>query len=284
VPRIAVITDTDASLPAPLAARYGIRQVPITVHFGEETLRTGIDIDDAATFARIDREGRLPTTSAPSPAAFAAAFEAALAEGAEAILCFTVSAAVSAVHDSARIAASLFPGRDIRVVDSGTISMAIGFQALAAARAAERGATPEAALAAAADVAQRTCLYATLTTLKYLAMSGRVGHLAAGMAGLLDVKPILTVREGKLDILEKVRSRSRSWARVIELTRMALAGRRAQELAVLHVAVPGDAARLAEELRSALPCPEEIVIADLTPGLSVHGGPGMVGVAAVAEG
>lgn len=282
MPRIAVITDTDASLPASLAARYGIRQVPIIVQFGDEALETGVDIDDVATFARVDREARLPTTSAPPPARFAEAFEAALAEGAASVLCFCVSAAVSATHNSALIAAGLFPGRDIRVVDSRTISMAIGFQALAAARAAEAGATPEQALAAAEAVAGRTSVYAALTTLKYLAMSGRVGHLAAGMAAILDVKPVLTVRDGKLEMLERVRSRQRSWQRLLELTKEALAGRRVQEAAILHVAVPEDAERLRAQVANALPGAREAVIAELTPGLSVHGGPGMVGIVAVA--
>lgn len=283
MPRIAIVTDTDASIPKPLAARYGIRQVPIIVQFGGEALETGVDIDDATAFARIDREGKLPTTSAPPPASFAKAFEAALADGASTILCFCVSAPVSATYNSALIARDMFPGRDIRVIDSEQISMAIGFQALAAARAAEAGATPEEALAAAASVRGRVSVYATLTTLKYLAMSGRIGHLAAGMAGLLDVKPILSVRNGKLDMLERVRSRARSWDRLIDLTRAFLAGRRAEEMAILHVAVPDDAQRLLQQARAALPCPEEIVVAELTPGLSVHGGAGMVGIVAVAE-
>ncbi len=281
--RIAIVTDTDASIPQALAARYGIRQVPIVVQFGDEALETGVDIDDASAFARVDREKRLPTTSAPPPASFSRAFEAALAEGATTILCFCVSGAVSATLNSAAIARDLLPGHDIRVVDSRTISMAIGFQALAAADAAEAGATPEEALAAAARVAEGVSVYATLTTLKYLAMSGRVGHLAAGMAGLLDVKPILTVRDGKLDMLERVRSRQRSWQRLLELTQGALAGRRAERLAVLHVAVPDDAQRLVALCRGALPCPNDIVVAELTPGLSVHGGPGMVGIVVVPE-
>lgn len=282
MPPIAIVTDTDASIPPSLAARYGIRQVPIIVQFGAEALETGVDIDDARTFARIDREGRLPTTSAPPPASFARAFAAALADGATTILCFCVSGPVSATYSSALVARGMFPECDIRVIDSEQISMAFGFQALAAARAAAAGATPDEAVAAAASVRERVTIFAALTTLKYLAMSGRVGHLAAGMAGLLDVKPILSVREGKLDVIERVRSRRRSWQRLIELTQGFLAGRRAEEMAVLHVAVPNDAAQLAALARSELPCPEEVVIAELTPGLSVHGGAGMVGIVAVA--
>jgi DegV family protein with EDD domain len=282
MPSVATITDTDASLPAEVAARYGIRQVPIVVHFGAESFNTGDEIDDAALFARVDREGRLPTTSAPSPGQFAAAYEAALAAGAEQIACFCVSGAVSATHNAAVIACDLFPGRDIRVVDTRTLSMAQGFMVLAAAEAAQAGASAQEAIDRALDVGRRTHLYACLSTVKYLAMSGRVGHLAAGMASILDVKPVLTVRDGTLDLLERVRTQKKAWARVIELMAHSLGGCRAERMAVVHVAVPDEAARFEAQLRAALDCPDEILVSELTPGLSVHGGAGMVGVAAVA--
>ena len=188
MPSIAVVTDTDASLPADLAARHGIRQVPINILFGDEALESEVEISDEQLFARVDRDGELPTTSAPSPGQFAKAYEAAFESGAESILCFCVSGEVSATHGAAVLACDLFPDRDITVVDTRTLSMAQGFMALAAAEAVEAGASKEEAIARARGVGERAHLYAALSTVKYLAMSGRIGHLAAGMASILNVK------------------------------------------------------------------------------------------------
>ena len=279
---IAIITDTDASLPADLAARHGIQQVPIMIHFGQDTLRTEIDIDDAGLFARVDREGKLPTTSAPSPGQFLEAFEAAFAAGADAVVCLCVSSAISATYAAVLAAKVMLPDRIIEVIDTRAVTMVQGFMALAAAEAVQAGADVAGTVATALALGDRAYLYGAFSTLKYLAMSGRVGHLAAGFGNLLSVKPIVTMRDGKLDLLEKVRTRSKSLARVVELTGEVLAGRTIQQMAVLNVAVPHEAVAFEAQLRAALPCPETIIHAHLTAGLSVHTGAGMLGVVVVA--
>jgi len=282
-PSIAVITDTDSSLPPDVAQRYGIRQVPISVHFGEETFKTGVDIDDARVFERVDREDRLPTTSAPSPGDFIAAYREAMEAGADSIVCICISSEASGTYNAARTACDVVPECDIAVIDSRTMSMAQGFMVLAAAEAAQTGATKEEVIQAARSVGERVHLYAALSTLKYLAMSGRVGHIAAGMAGLLNIRPILTIQDGELDLLEKVRTRRKAWGRVMELTGESLDGRCAERMAVIHVNAPEEARQFEQLLREKVACPEEILISELTPGLSVHAGSGIVGVVFVAD-
>jgi DegV family protein with EDD domain len=282
MPKIAFVTDTDCSLPEDVAARCHIRQVPITVQFGEESFLTGVNIDDAALFERVDHENKLPSTAAPSPGQFLEAFDKALAAGADSILCFTVSSAVSATYNNAVNARQMRPERDITVVDTQSLSLGQGFMAMAAAEAAQQGDSQEDCLKRAQNVGQRIHLFAALATLKYLAMSGRVGSIAAGMAGLLSIKPILTIQDGKLELLERIRTQKKAWNRAIELTAQAAGGKPIERMGIVHVAAPQAAKEFEQQLRASLACPADILVSELTPGLSVHTGTGLVGVAFVA--
>jgi DegV family protein with EDD domain len=279
--KIAILTDTDSSLPLDVAARHDIAQVPITVQFGEQAFQAVYGIDDARAFERIDREGKLPTTAAPAPGQFAEAYQKAFEGGAEQVVCLCVSSLISATYQSACTACDEFPGRDITVIDSQSLSMGQGFMALEAAKAAAQGASKDEVIARAIHVRQRSRLYAALSTLKYLAMSGRVGHLAAGIATLLNVRPILTIRNGKLDLLERVRTRQKAWGRVIELADEETQGKKIEQLAFLHVNALEDAKIFEKQFRAILPAPADSMFVELTPGLSIHSGAGLVGVSYV---
>jgi DegV family protein with EDD domain len=275
---IAIITDTDSSLPFELAKKHNIVQVPIIIQFGEESFRDAYDINNEAIFSRIDREGKLPTTAAPSPGQFVEAFKQAFDSGTDEILCMNISSEMSATYASAREAAGMLPGKRIEVLDTCSLAMGQGYMVLAAAEAVENGASIEEAVAEAVSVRSRTHLFGALATLRYIAMSGRVSHLAAGMAGLLDIKPVLTIQNGKLELLEKIRTQNKAWKRAVELSVEKAAGHKIEKMAVLNVKALEAARTFQTLLQASLPCPDEITFVDITPGLSVHTGAGMVAV------
>jgi DegV family protein with EDD domain len=284
MPKISVITDTDSSLPAEMAAAYNILQVPISIHLDEDLSGSDHTIDNASLFKKIDEVGKLPSTAAPNPAQFVEYFKKVFDEQKpDTLIYFAISSEMSATIKSAQIAAEELKPLDIRVVDSNTLSMAQGYMVLAAAEAAQSGASLEEVIKIAEDVRGRTYLYGALSTLKYLSMSGRVSHIAAGMAGMLNIKPILSVQDGKLAMLEKVRTRSKSWARMIELVRADIGAHAIQKACILHVNDINSAESFAIMLRENLACPAELPLVDINPGLSVHTGTGLVGVCLVTD-
>jgi DegV family protein with EDD domain len=281
MPRYAIVTDTDASLPPDIAAQYGIALVPISIQFGQDSLRADFDISDAALFERIRREGRLPTTAAPSPGAFCAAFEQALSGGAEHVVCLTVSSAISATYAAAQDACALVAPERITVLDTGVVSMVQGYMAIAASEAAAQGGSVEAIVAAAMATRERAALYGALSTLKYLAMGGRVPQFTAAMAGLLNIRPILTMRDGKLDLLEKARTRRRVWERMIELCQAYVGDGRVERWSLVHVNARDEALAFGTALSNSLSLPTEPLVVPLGPGLGVHTGDGTIVVVLV---
>jgi len=282
MPKVAVITDTDSSLPLDMAAGFNILQVPISIHFGDELTGTDHTLKNAQLFEQIDKRGKLPTTAAPTPGVFEEYFRKVFQqEKPRTLVYFSISAEMSATIKSAQLAAQNMPEYDIRVIDSGTLSMAQGYMVLAAAEAAQASAEVEQVIQTAQEIKERTLLYGALSTLKYLSMSGRVSHVAAGMAGMLDIKPILSVQNGKLDMLEKIRTRTKSWQRMIELVKIKLAGRRMERACILHVNDESSALKFQRMLASELDCPSDLPLVDINPGLSVHTGAGLVGTCLV---
>ena len=275
---IAMITDTDSSLPLELAKEHNIEEIPILIQLGNKSLRDVYDIKNEALFSWIDRERVLPTTSAPAPGQFMEAFTHAFESGVDEILCLTISSEMSATFSSAQQAARMFSGKRIEVMDTLSLALGQGYMVLAAVEIISRGGSIEEALAAVEDIRRRTYLFGALATLRYIAMSGRVSHLAAGMAGLLDIKPVLTIQNGKLELLEKVRTRNKAWTRALELSAEKSTGCRIEKMSIQHVNALEPVRQFERLLRAGLDCPDEIPIIDINPGLSVHTGAGMVAV------
>jgi DegV family protein with EDD domain len=280
---IAIITDTNSSLPAKIVAEKKIYQVPIQIQFGEESYTTGEDIDDQKLFELIDARKTLPTTAAPSPAAFQRAYQQAFDDGYEQVICICCSSEVSATYNNAELARGAFEGRDISVVDSLQLSLAEGFQVLAAVDAAEAGEAPPAIIERLKEIQARTHVFGALPTLKYLAMGGRVGKLAAGFGDTLEIKPILTSRDGKLELLEKVRTWRKAKQRLVDLGVVSTAGKPIARVGLIHVNNEPGLMKLHEALNKVLPLPEEVIVTEFTPGLSVHTGSGVIAFALVTE-
>lgn len=281
--KITLITDTNSSLPADISKKYNIVQIPIHIQFGEETYITGKTIDDRKLFELIDERKVLPTTAAPSPGAFEVAFQEAFDQGADEVICICCSSVVSATFNAAQMATENFPKGKISVVDSLQLSLAEGFQVLTAAEAIENGASRDEALALIEDLRAKTHVFAALPTLKYLAMGGRMGKLAAGLADTMEIKPILTVQEGKLDLLEKIRTLRKAKQRLLELAKDSTAGFEIKRIGLIHVNNEKTVYDLFESLKTVLPINTEPIIAEFTPGLSVHAGSGVIGFVLVTE-
>ncbi len=281
--KITLVTDTNSSLPIEIIKKYQIIQVPINIQFDNETYITGETIDDAKLFNLIDGRKVIPTTAAPSPSAFEMAYQTALENGAEQILCICCSGEVSATFQSAVMAKENFSDTEIFVVDSRGLSLAEGFQVLAAADAIEAGKDMPEIIKMMDYVRDRTIVYAALPTLKYLAMGGRMGKLAAGLGNTLEIKPILTLRDGKLDLLEKVRTWRKAKQRLVNLAVTKAEDTSVERVGLVHVNNAEGVLALYEDLKQALEISLDPIIAEFTPGLSVHTGSGVIAFAMVLQ-
>ncbi|HBY98427.1 MAG TPA: hypothetical protein DEP84_31550, partial [Chloroflexi bacterium] len=209
---IQIITDSTSDLPPAVAEREGILVVPAQVQFGTESFREGVELTGIAFFERLAREaGALPTTSQPLPGDFIAAFEAARTRGAEAAISIHLGSAFSGTFNGARLVAADAP-LPVSVLDSGTASMALGWIAILAARAARAGASLDELTALVARLTECAALYAMLDSLEYLRRGGRVNRAVEMMAGLLDIKAILLVANNRIEAVARVRTRTRALA------------------------------------------------------------------------
>jgi fatty acid kinase fatty acid binding subunit len=280
MPKVAIVTDSTATIPQEYLDQYSIHVLPQVLIWGSETLLDGIDIQPTEFYERLKTDPVHPTTSQVTPASFIKKFEQLLAEDYE-ILNVLISPKLSGTMESARQAREMFPDAPIEIVNSESVAMGLGFQVLAAARAAVEGATLDECRAVAEQSIPHTGVVLTVETLEFLHRGGRIGGGAKFLASALNVKPILEIRDGRVDSVERVRTRGKSLNRLVELIEERVAGREPVRLATLHANSPEDARHLLEEANKRLK-PVESIFAELSPVVGVHAGPGTVGLVFMA--
>ncbi|MET8133914.1 MULTISPECIES: DegV family protein [unclassified Streptomyces] len=271
---VAIVTDSTAYLPPRTMERHSITAVPLTVVLGDQALEEGTEIS-ARSLAQALQKRRPVTTSRPSPETFAAAYRKVAESGASGIVSLHLSSEFSGTYDAAVLAA-----RDaslpVRVVDTGMVAMALGFCALAAAESAEAGGTIDDAVTAAEKRAAGTSAYFYVDTLDYLRRGGRIGAAQALLGSALAVKPLLQLNDGRIELLEKVRTASKAIARLEEIV-ADRAGSAQVDIAVHHLASPERASALADRLRARVPGLAELHVSEVGAVIGAHTGPGLLG-------
>lgn len=274
-PHVAIVTDSTAYLSQEALTRHAISVVPLSVVIGDEALEEGTEISAPAVARALQRRHPV-TTSRPSPAEFTSAYEAAAASGADGIVSLHLSADFSGTYDAATVAAKSAPV-PVRVVDTGMVAMALGYTVLAAAETAEAGGTPDEVVAAAEKRAADTSAFFYVDTLDYLRRGGRIGAAQALFGSALAVKPLLRLADGRIELLEKVRTASKAISRLEEIV-VEQAGTRRVALAVHHLAAADRATLLADRLRDRVPGLDDLVVSEVGAVIGAHAGPGLLGV------
>ena len=278
--KIAIVTDSVANLPSELVERYDIHVVPNLLVLCGQTFRDGVDITTQEFYRRL-REGRhLPTTSAPSVGDFLRVY-AKLSQEAEAIISIHIAPELSATFSTAQMASELIEGIPIHVVDARTAAAGQGLVALEAARAAAEGQSLAEVLHRIENVIPKVDLLVTLDTLEYLHRGGRVPAVAALVGSVLQVKPIIYLKNGVTSVLEKPRTRAKAVRRVLEIVEDRV-GASPVHVAVMHAEALREAEGLRDEIASRFNC-LELFITGFTPVMGAHTGPGVLGMAFWAE-
>lgn len=290
-PRVAVVTDSTASIPAALAAELGIRVVPLDVVIAGERRVEGEGDTDERLVRALD-EGVKVSTSQPAPAAFARAYAAAAAAGAKEIVSIHLSSELSGTFRAAELAALGSPV-PVHLVDSRSAGLGLGFSVLAAVEAArerprrgERGELVGGAAVAqrAREVALSSSVLFLVDSLDHLRRGGRLSAAAAALGTVLGMRPLLTLREGRIEVHAKVRTRKAARERLVALGVEAAAGLENPRLGVHHLGQPELAAEIASELAAGLGVDAGgVLVSQVSAVIGAHAGPGLLSVVVAAR-
>lgn len=273
---IRVVTDSACDLTDETLAEMGIGLVPLRIRFGDDELVDRRELSAKEFWSRCAASPVLPSTAAPAPGQFQEEFEALADAGAEGVVCVNLSSKMSATIESARQAARAVEGRvPVRVVDSRSVTMGLGLVVTEAARAAATGACLDDVVASAEATAAAMKLYGVIDTLENLKKGGRIGGAAALLGSMLDIKPVIEVRDGVVEQESKQRTRGKALRYLTEKITSAGPVRR---LAVFSADAP-DVDRLMSLLDGVVPSEGPVLFGDIGPVIGSHAGPGAIGVA-----
>lgn len=274
--KIAIITDSTSCMPEDLVNQYNISVIPQVLVWGEETFRDGVDITPTEFYQRLAKASVMPSSSQASPAAFITMFQEKLDQGYQ-VLAILISAKLSGTMDSAIQAKEAIGSEDIAIVDSRSTAMDMGFHILEAARAAGRGASLAECKAVAEAAQQRSGVLITVETLEFLHRGGRIGGGARFLGTALNIKPILEIVDGRLEAVERVRTRSKAVFRLLELVAERTHGKNDIHMCALHANAEKDAQDFLAQASQNFNLVEKY-IADVSPVIGTHVGPGTLGV------
>lgn len=274
---VKVVTDSTADIPEELVGELGISVVHDYINFGTESLQDTVDITRPEFYRRLMSEEETPTTASPGVGEFEEVYRRAGAPDVP-IVSMHPSAEFSALYNSAVLAARAFPEGRVTVIDTGQLSMGLGWQVIAAAKAAQANASVETIVDLVQEINSRTRVFAALDTFEFLRRSGRVSWAKMVVGTLLHIKPMVEVREGRILPLDRVRTSRRAMARLVELTR---AMEPLESLAIVHTNWPAGANELRQRLAD-VRSSASILSVDVTPVIGVHVGPNGLGVAGVS--
>jgi DegV family protein with EDD domain len=276
---VRIVTDSASDLPQEMAEALDIVVVPLHVRFGADELVDRHQLSVAEFWARCAASADLPETAAPSPGAFKSAFDDLLAEGADGVVCVTLSAKLSATNEAASQAArAMDDPAAVTVLDSFSVTMGQGLVAVAAAEAAADGASMGSVVDAAESTRERLTVCGVIDSLENLRRGGRIGGAAAALGTLLSIKPVIEVRGGVVEQESRQRTRAKSLRYLAQKVRSAAP---LERLAVVNAQAPdfNEFLRMVDDVRSTKP----VVVGEIGPVIGTHAGPGTIGVAWVRE-
>lgn len=280
--KVAIVTDSTAYLPPDLIQRYGITVTPQILIWGDETFRDGVDIQPQEFYQRLKTAKVMPTTSQVSVVTMQNTFQHLVDNGHE-VLGIFISSKLSGTIQSALQAKELMSaaGEKVTIVDSLTTAMAMGFIVLTAARAAQDGASLRECQQIAEKAREHVGVYFVVDTLEFLHRGGRIGGAQRFLGTALNMKPVLSLRDGRVEAVERIRTKGKAIERVLELVAEDIKGRSPVRLATLHANAAEEAKQLLERA-SAMFQATESIFSEVSPVIGTHAGPGTVGLAYMA--